>query len=124
MTGVAANDNPPTWHVRHVAVAAGEVCERHLIRRSAQFGIYVVNLPGEAARRQPFCHCIRIEEHRWIRSGMTHPGAGGWCWRTRSLSFWLMVMPGMLLGRASFQPERNVGSGAGSNRTEQTDEKE
>ena len=44
-----------------VAVARGKIRERHLVG-AAHPGIQVVNLAGEAVRRQPFDHGVGIEE--------------------------------------------------------------
>jgi hypothetical protein len=44
-----------------VAVAGREVRERHLVR-AANLGVDVVDTAGEAVRREPFGHCIGIEE--------------------------------------------------------------
>ena len=44
-----------------VAVAGGEVRERHLVG-AADFGVQVVNLAGEPVRRKPFGHRVGVEE--------------------------------------------------------------
>src|SRR6185436_14486785 len=55
------------WHqleicsAEGVAVAGGEVCERHPVG-TADFGIEMVALAREAVRRKPFGHCVWIEE--------------------------------------------------------------
>jgi hypothetical protein len=55
------------WHqfekasAERVSVACGEVRERHLVG-AADFGIEVVNLARKAVWREPFGHCVWIEE--------------------------------------------------------------
>src|SRR5467141_1304551 len=59
--------NAFVWHqlkilsAERVAMARGEVCERHLVG-TADFRIQMVNLAGKAIRREPFGHCVGIEK--------------------------------------------------------------
>jgi hypothetical protein len=46
---------------KRVALAAGEIRERHLVR-AADRGVQMVHLAGESMRRQPFSQRVRIEE--------------------------------------------------------------
>src|SRR5215510_7798627 len=59
--------NPFVWRqfevlaAERVALAGREVRERHLVG-ATDAGVHAVNLGGESVWREPFDHCIRIEE--------------------------------------------------------------
>ena len=64
LVGVAkalVRDELEVLAAERVALAGGEVGERHLVR-AADSGVHMVNLAGEAVRRQPLGHGVGIEE--------------------------------------------------------------
>src|SRR4029453_8613546 len=81
-----------------VSGACGEIRERHLVG-AADFGMEVVNLARKAVRREPFGHCVWIEERPidFLRRRTGHSVKLDGCWGHHCL---------LLVTNATFLPLR------------------